>query len=129
MEKFDIFCKTLENLKIIEDYSEPYDAVTEAGLIGLYSICFEQAWKAMKAILEKYGYDHIGTSSPNMVVKTAYQSGIIKDVDGWLSALEARNNVSRSYDKNVAADIIRQTRNKFITLFTDLEKEVKKNWP
>jgi len=128
MEKFNIFCKTLDNLRQIKDYIGPFDAVTEAGLIGLFSICFEQAWKAMKDILERYGYDHMETNSPKMVVKLAHQAGIIKDVDGWLHALEARNKVPQAYDRKVAESIISMTKKEFLRIFSDLEREIEKNW-
>ena len=55
MKKYDNFCSALHNLKDIYDYSEPYSNVVMTGLVGLYEICFEQSWKAMKEFLEKDG--------------------------------------------------------------------------
>ena len=52
MRKFENFCKALENLKDIFNYEEPYGNVEMTGMVGLFEICFEQAWKAMKEILE-----------------------------------------------------------------------------
>lgn len=52
--------------------NEPYDTVTLTGLVGLYEICFEQAWKMMKEKLEEYGYPESATGSPRTVIKTAY---------------------------------------------------------
>lgn len=34
-------------------YDEPYSNVVMTGLVGLYEICFEQAWKMMKEKLEE----------------------------------------------------------------------------
>ena len=48
MKKFDNFVRALENLKQCKNYTAPYDVVTETGLVDLFSICFEQSWKAMK---------------------------------------------------------------------------------
>lgn len=36
MRKFDNFCRALENLKKIQAYSEPFDTVTETGIVGLF---------------------------------------------------------------------------------------------
>ena len=56
MKKYENFCKALNNLKDIYNYQEPYKNVELTGLVGLFEICFEQSWKAMKEILEYDGY-------------------------------------------------------------------------
>jgi nucleotidyltransferase substrate binding protein (TIGR01987 family) len=128
MKKFDNFCKALDNLKQIYDYSEPYNTVTETGLVALFSICFEQSWKAMKEILEIHGYDSSKTGSPKMIIKVAYSAGMIKDEDGWLNALSARNDVTHSYNEQIALGIINNAKNNFITLFENLKTEILENW-
>lgn len=45
MKKYENFCSSLENMKEIYNYTEPYDNVVLTGLVGLYEICFEQSWK------------------------------------------------------------------------------------
>lgn len=52
MKKYENFCVSLENMKDIYNYEEPYDNVVLTGLVGLYEITFEQSWKMMKEILE-----------------------------------------------------------------------------
>ena len=51
MKKFDKLQAAIHNLKDIYSYQEPYGNVEMTGMVGLYEICFEQAWKAMKEIL------------------------------------------------------------------------------
>jgi hypothetical protein len=46
------FRKYERNLQI----RQPYDNVVLTGLVGLYEICFVQAWKVMKELLEIHGY-------------------------------------------------------------------------
>ena len=65
MKKYDNFCAALSNLKEIYKYSAPYDAVILTGLVGLYEVCFEQAWKMMKEILEAHGFEQGATGSKN----------------------------------------------------------------
>ena len=65
MKKYETFCNALNNLKDIHLYEEPYDNVTITGLVGLYEICFEQAWKMMKEILELHGYESSAQGLPN----------------------------------------------------------------
>ena len=55
MKKYENFCSSLENMKEIYNYTEPYDNVVLTGLVGLYEICFEQSWKMMKEILTNHG--------------------------------------------------------------------------
>ena len=56
MKKYENFCTSLENMKDIYNYEEPYDNVVLTGLVGVYEITFEQSWKMMKEILEIHGF-------------------------------------------------------------------------
>lgn len=128
MKKYENFCNALTNLQEIFDYEEPYGNVELTGLVGLFEICFEQAWKAMKEILENDGYDSAQTGSPRHIVKTAYQAGMIEDENAWLNALISRNNVTHAYNKDVALDIIRATKNTYYKMFTELKEKIDENW-
>lgn len=128
MKKFDNFCKAFENLKKVEAYSEPFDTVTETGIVGLFEICFEQSLKAMKEVLEDHGYDSSRTGSPKMIIKLAYSAKMITDEDAWLKALSARNDVVHSYNEEIALGIIRSTQSSFISMFELLKQEIQENW-
>ena len=128
MKKYENFCNAFQNLKDIYDYNEPYTNVEMSGLVALYEICFEQAWKAIKEILEQQGFAEEKTGSPKIVLKTAFAAGMIKDEDIWLAALNARNNVAHSYNKEIALDIIHQTKTKFYQMFELLKNEIDTNW-
>ncbi len=120
MQKVENFRKALANLKMIRDYAEPYGTVELTGMVALFEICFEQAWKAIKETLEHAGFDESRTGSPRQILKTAYRARMIQDEEGWLSALEARNNVAHAYNEAIALDIVRQTKERFIGLFDEL---------
>lgn len=124
MKKYENFCKALNNLKVIENYNEPYDTVTLTGLVGLYEICFEQAWKAMKEILEDQGFPEAKTGSPKQILKTAFAAGLINDEQTWLEALQTRNNVAHSYNENIAKDIVKGAKDKYLQLFEELDKSM-----
>lgn len=128
MKKYENFCAALQNLKDIYLYEEPYDNVTMTGLVGLYEICFEQSWKMMKEVLEAHGYEGAATGSPKLIIKTAWKASMLQDEALWLAALQARNNVTHSYNRAVALDIIAQTKNHFYDLFCELKKTVDKDW-
>lgn len=124
MKKFDNFCNAFQNLKDIYDYEEPYSNVEMTGLVGLYEICFEQSWKAMKELLERDGFAEGQTGSPRQIIKTAYQAGMIEDEEVWLDALVARNNVAHAYNKAIALDIIQKTKNRFYGMFEKLKEKI-----
>ena len=128
MKKYENFCNVFQNLKDIYDYNEPYTNVEMSGLVALYEICFEQAWKAMKEILEQQGFAEERTGSPKIVLKTAFLAGMIKDEDVWMAALSARNNVVHSYNKEIALDIIKQTKERFFKMFGELKAEIDTKW-
>lgn len=128
MKKYENFSRALDNLKDIYDYEEPYGNVEMTGLVGLYEVCFEQSWKAMKEILENNGYDSAQTGSPRHIIKTAFQAGMLDDEEIWLSALVARNNVTHAYNKEIALDIIRAIREHYYKMFSDLREKLKENW-
>lgn len=128
MKKYDNFCAALKNLKELFSYEEPYNTVVLTGLVGLYEICFEQAWKMMKELLEDSGYAESATGSPRQILKTAYKANMICNETMWLQALQARNNVSHSYNELIALSIVRQTKALYYNMFCRLKDEVETNW-
>lgn len=128
MKKYENFKSALNNLKDIYVYQEPYGNVEIAGMVALYEICFEQAWKAMKEILENYGYSEGATGSPRTILKTAYKAGMINNEELWLEALVSRNNVAHAYNEAIAKDIIDQTKNKYYDMFMELEQTIEQHW-
>ncbi len=128
MKKYENFKSALKNLKDIYNCQEPYGNVEIAGMVGLYEICFEQAWKAMKEILENFGYAESATGSPRTILKTAYRAGMIEDEEVWLDALTSRNNVAHAYNEAIAMDIINQTKNVYYDMFIRLSQTIEKNW-
>lgn len=128
MKKFENFCSAYRNLGDIFNYTEPYGNVEMTGMVGLYEVCFEQSWKAMKEILEREGFAEGKTGSPRQILKTAYQAGMIADEDLWMSALTARNNVTHAYNRAVAVDIIKETKEHFYQMFGTLKETIEKEW-
>lgn len=128
MKKFDNFCRALTNLEKTSNYQKPYDTVVLTGMAALYEICFEQAWKAMKEILEQQGFSENKTGSPRQVLKTAYQAGMINNEEVWLLALQARNNVAHAYNEAIAQNIVRESQEIYIAMFRDLKTTLETNW-
>lgn len=128
MKKYENFVKAFQNLQDIYDYEPPYGNVEKTGLVGLFEVCFEQSWKAIKELLESNGFSEGRTGSPKMILKTAFQAGMIHDEDIWLDALAARNNVAHSYNEAIALDIISSTKDRYYKMFEDLKETLEKEW-
>lgn len=128
MKKFDNFCAALKNLEEIFNYEEPYGNVVLTGLVGLFEICFEQSWKAMKEILEYDGVSEGQTGSPRQILKSAFQAGMFQNEELWLAALRTRNNVAHAYNQAVAVDIVKQTKTYYFQMFCDLKQELEEKW-
>lgn len=128
MRKYENFCRAYKNLKDSISIQPPYDTVTLTGLVGLFEIAFEQSWKMIKEILEYHGYEQSSTGSPRTIIKTAYSAGMINDEQVWLKALSARNNVSHSYNEEIALAIVNETKEFYTDMFENLKQAVEKNW-
>ena len=128
MKKYDNFCKALANLQLVRDTSEPYDVMTLTGSATLFEICFEQAWKAMKEILQEHGYGEGQTGSPKQIVKLAYSAEMIQEEEKWLAMLVSRNDVTHSYNEEVALALIKRVKEDYIDLLEELKAELETRW-
>lgn len=128
MKKFENFCKALNNLSEGAALNEPYTIVEQTGIIGLFEICFEQAWKLMKQVLEEHGRFEEKIGSPRAIIKVAYQCEMINDCEAWLELLEARNILAHTYSDEQALNVIRKLKSDYIILFETLKKELDERW-
>ena len=53
---------------------------------------------------------------------------MIKDEELWLRALQARNNVTYSYNRKIASGIIADAKEEFYQMFCELKTEIEQNW-
>jgi len=90
------------------------DYLQRAGIIQLFQLTFELAWKVLKDYLEaEEGYVEI--NSPRTVIQTALQSGFLSENEGyeWLEALNARNILIHTYSEQLALENEMTIRNQF----------------
>ena len=102
------------------------DELLRAGLIQMYEIAIELAWKTLKDYLEEQGI--AGVSLPKDVVRRAFQEEIVKDGSMWLNALEDRNKTSHIYNESMAEAVVNDINEKYFGLLKELylflQKEV-----
>ena len=51
-----------------------------------------------------------------------YKQGMIRDEEQWLRALQARNNVTHSYNQKIALGIIADAKEEFYQMFCELKQ-------
>ena len=100
----------------------------QAGIAGLFEICFEQSWKLMKETLEQYGRFDVKIGSPRSIIKTAYQCGMINDSEVWLDILASGNLLSHTYSEKESIEIIRKINAEYLSVFEELKKEIEDRW-
>ncbi len=125
----------MENLKKIrwkqrfENYERAYGTFAKyvnlpdptelerAGIIQLFEMTFELAWKVLKDYLESEGYR---PNSPRETIKEAFRAGMISKGDEWLEALNSRNLSAHTYDEKNAAEAAENIRERYAPLLKSL---------
>lgn len=128
MKKYENFCKALENLKIVRSFEKPYTIVSLAATSSLFTVCFELSWKLIKETLEYHGYFTNKTGSPRLIIKSAYQCGMIDDEECWLDILNTRSLLAHTYDENSVKLALDKCKERYIEAFEKLKQTIDENW-
>lgn len=89
------------------------------GLIKAFEFTFELAWNVIKDYYQYQGITDIQGSRD--AFRTAFNHGLIEDGETWMKMIESRIQTIHTYNESVAEDIAGSIRNKYYTLFKELE--------
>ena len=64
--------------------------------------------------MQEHGYGEGQTGSPKQILKLAYSAGMIQDEEKWLAMLVSRNDVTRSYNEEIALALVRRVKEEYI---------------
>jgi len=117
-QRFENYNSSLSELKSALEKTE-YTKLERAGLIQLFEVSFELAWKTLKDILFYEGYD---VKSPRAVIKQAFENDLIADGELWLELLESRNRFFHLYDERMAESAIRAINDTYAPILFSLQK-------
>ena len=84
--------------------------LTLTGSVPLFEICFMRVWKAMKEILQEHSYGERQNGSPKQILKLAYSAGMIQDEGKWLTMFVSRNDVTHSYNEEIAIALVKRVK-------------------
>lgn len=127
MDKHDIrwvqrrhnFNKAMSHLEKAMEVSSP-DMLQRAGIIQLFEMSFELAWKMLKDYLEDQGFEAVQT--PRLALKKAFEVQLIQDGHGWMEMLIDRNLTTHTYDEQKAADMEALIHHKYFPLLKKLRE-------
>lgn len=122
--KFENFEKAFQNLHVLVSYNKTYSDLEKEGIIQRFEILVELSWKVLKDFLIYQGFEE--EKSPKSVIRRAYQSDIIQDVEQWMQSLDQRNRTSHTYNELILEEITNYTFGKFYPIVKDLYNYLKK---
>ena len=94
------------------------DLLQKAGIIHLFEISFELAWKLLKDYLKAEGF--IGVNTPRSANKKAFEIAIIQDGHAWMALLTSRNLSTHTYDEAKADALELRIANEYYPLMNNL---------
>jgi nucleotidyltransferase substrate binding protein (TIGR01987 family) len=82
-----------------------FSELERAGLIKVFEVAFELAWKTLKDLLFYEGYEE---NSPRSVIRKSFSAGYLNEetTELLLEALDKRNILSHTYDESTAEEAV-----------------------
>lgn len=87
--------------------AHPRQELLRDGVIQRFEYSHELALKFIRRTLETVFGDQVDTMGYNDVLRTAFERGLIKDIERWFEYRAARNKTSHTYDAKIAAEVYR----------------------
>ena len=122
MKKLDNFANCLDILKQADFELADSNDIYRMGVVGLFNLTFELAWKALQEVLRMHGVEGAETGSPREILQVGYKVGFVNDSSVWLLMLKKRNTSIHIYNEEEIDELIVFIRDSFIPAFTDLEE-------
>ena len=130
-QRFTNFEKAVLRLEsALEDDPDRLSQLEQEGVIQRFEYTFELAWKVLKDKMEADGL-RLDRISPKVVIKQAYASRYIENIETWLQMINDRNLMSHTYDslkfesvlKTIVSDYLPLLKNWYLSLRTEIENE------
>ena len=93
------------------------------GTIQRFEFTWELAWKVMKDYLESQGVV-FDTVTPSGVIKAAFAARFIEDGEVWMKTLDARNQMSHTYNIKTFEATINDIRSTYLPILDSLHMKL-----
>jgi nucleotidyltransferase substrate binding protein (TIGR01987 family) len=116
-QRLSNYNKVMGHLEMALAIENP-DLVQKAGIIQLFEMSFELAWKLLKDFLEEQGFQDV--KSPRAVLKKGFEVGLIAHGHVWMQCLEDRNLTTHTYDEDKATAMESLIATKYFPILQEL---------
>ena len=93
------------------------------GMVKRFEYCTELAWKTMKDYLESQNLV-FAQITPRVVIKEAIAAKVIALGDDWMELLDARNEMSHTYNFKRFEKVIEEIDKKYLSCFGELYEKL-----
>jgi len=105
-QRFENFEKAIKLLQEIPELDiDKLSLLEKEGIVQRFEFTLELAWKTLKDKMEFDGLV-LDKISPKMVLKEAYKTKYIDNIELWLEMIDDRNLLSHIYDFKILEGII-----------------------
>jgi nucleotidyltransferase substrate binding protein (TIGR01987 family) len=121
-QRFDNFQRALQVLERGVELARqrPLSELEQQGLIQGFEFSHELAWNLLKDYLQHQGIT--GIIGSRDATRLAFQNDLIRDGEGWMAMIKARNQSSHTYNLEQAQVIARDVVDRFAPLFGALRQ-------
>lgn len=117
--KIENFNKSLEVLKGSEYEQGMANDIYRAGVIHVFNITFELAWKSIQEVFKRDGVE-LPIGSPRQVLKEAWRLGYLREDEVWLDMLKDRNTIAHIYDESYSNELYGRVFERYMPSFEKL---------
>ena len=103
-----------------------YNSIEVGGLVQAFEFTFELGWKTIKDFLYEQGWE---TRFPRETIKEAFATEIIKHGHAWIEMLEKRNELSHTYNEEVAEHAVSVIKQKYFEAIEQVYEYLKAKMP
>ena len=123
--RFDNFSRAYFLLREAAEKSRAgeLDQLAKEGMIRRFRFCMELAWKTVKDYLESQNVV-FRQLTPRAVLKESVAVRLISDGEIWMSALDARNKMSHTYDFAKFEIIIEEIQTRYLDCIGELHEKL-----
>ena len=99
------------------------DQLGKEGMVQRFEYCTELSWKTMKDYLESQNVV-FAQITPRTVIKEAVAAKLIERGEEWMNLLDARNEMSHTYNFKRFETVIEQIGEKYLSCFDELYEKL-----
>jgi nucleotidyltransferase substrate binding protein (TIGR01987 family) len=126
-ERLEQFSKALATLErafaIADERHAELSELERDGAIQRFEFTVELAWKTLQDLLAERGYAEV--KGPKIVLKQAFQDGIIADGHRWIQMIDSRNESTHLYDEERSEQIFHAIATEYIQLLRALREHLR----